>query len=216
MYDFYTSIGENCEVAFQIRRVLGFDDSSFFSWNITPILAFSRLVDDEFSGIMEPSKMSFHNEALVMDGRYGYMFHTMFPAGQDIVFDDYPEVVSQHREKARYLIDKLYENARSAQRVLYVYKCSGLLEGDLAGAPSDKAMEIAKRLRRIHADRDNFDLVFVQDAAHREEDWGLPNVKNRYLTRLASFADATDGHVQSWDRIFAEFPHVKPLRLAGF
>lgn len=34
--------------------------------------------------------------------------------------------------------------------------------------------------------------------------------------RLATFADATDGHVQSWNRPFSEFQHVRHLRLAGF
>lgn len=216
MYDFYTSLGENCEVAFQIRRILGFDDSSFFSWNITTVSAFNALMDGRFGDIMETSNLQFHSESLIRDLKYGYMFHADFLCTEDTVFSDFEEGLETQREKARYLIGKLRRNADSDNRVLYIYKHSGLLEGSGDGGARFMAEAMLNRLVRFHEGRDNFDFVFVQDEAAREEDWGVPNLKNRYLARLATFADATDGHVQSWDRLFSEFQHVRPLRLSGF
>ena len=47
-------------------------------------------------------------------------------------------------------------------------------------------------------------------------DWGSEIVANRYLDRFAPWADATDGHVRSWDAVFREFPHRSGLALSGF
>jgi hypothetical protein len=215
MYDFYTSLGENCEVAFQIRRILGMDDSSFFSWNITTVAAFNALMDGEFANVMETTNLQFYSDSLIKDVRYGYMFHSDFICTEETVFRDFEERLTLKRDKARYLIEKLRINASSDGRILYIYKHSGLLDGDSDGSARSMAEGMLERLIRFH-EKDNFDLVFVQDEAAREEDWAVPNLKNRYLARLASFADATDGHVQSWDRLFSEFQHVRPLRLSGF
>lgn len=216
MYDCYTSIGENCEVAFQIRRVLGFDDSSFFSWNITTTSAFNNLLGGGFEGIMDTENLYFHSKSLIRDAKYDYMFHSDFPCSPETKFDRYERELGENRGKAAYLIDKLYKNASSDGRVLYIHKYSSLLGVIDTESARSKAEGMLQCLASLHRGRDNFDLVFVQAEGAREGDWGVPNLKNRYLARLAPFADATDGHVQSWDRIFAEFQHVRPLRLAGF
>lgn len=216
MYDFYTSVGENCEVAFQIRRILGFDDSSFFSWNITTTSAFNALIDGQFSGIMETDNLRFHSGSLIRDSKYDYMFHSDFECVESTIFENYENNLNSNRDKARYLIGKLRENASSDGKILYIHKYSSLLDDGVCSSARFKAEGMLERLMRLHGGRGNFDLLFVQDAAVSEDDWGVPNLKNRYLARLAPFADATDGHVLSWDRLFAEFPHVRPLRFAGF
>ena len=53
----------------------------------------------------------------------------------------------------------------------------------------------------------NFKIVLLQPIARFEPDWGSEIVANRYLDRFAPWADATDGHVRSWDAVFSEFPH---------
>lgn len=165
---------------------------------------------------MDTENLYFHSESLIRDSKYEYMFHSDFPCSLDTKFDNYEKELNSNREKAAYLIAKLYKNASSDGRILYVHKYSSLLGIVDSDSARSKAEGMMQRLVRLHGARDNFDLVFVQPEDAREADWGVPNLKNRYLARLAPFADATDGHVQSWDRIFAEFPHVRPLRLAGF
>ena len=209
IFDFYVSLGDNCEGAFQIRRVLGRDDSSFFSWNITTAKSFIDLMDNDFSGIMQPENLRPHVADLVIDGKYEYMFHSQFPHRPDVVFTDYPEIAQTHQEKAQYLIDKLKKNAVSDQTTAYFFKAA---EEDA----KPKAEEMLKRLETLHGGRDNFRFVLLQEASRHEDDWGYDRLKNRYLKRLAPMDDAHDGHVYSWDKVFQEFPHKDPMRLAGY
>jgi hypothetical protein len=208
-FDFYASLGDNCEAAFQIRRVLGRDDSSFFSWNITTPQAFNALIDNDFYDIMRPENLRPHVADLIIDGKYDYMFHSQYPHTPGVVYADYPDITAEHHKKASYLIDKLKANARSHQKTAYFYKSN---RPDIKA----EAYEMAQRLETLHEGADNFVLVILQPASTEEDDWGHPKLKNRYLRRLAPMDDAHDGHVFSWDKVFREFPHATPMRLAGY
>ncbi|MDC7676500.1 DUF1796 family putative cysteine peptidase [Asticcacaulis machinosus] len=209
-FDFYASLGENCEGAFQIRRVLGQDDSCFFSWNITPPAALIALLDGDFQDIMQPEAMVRHSTDLIRDSKYNYMFHSDFPSDEDIRFGEYPDIVANHQQKAQYLIAKLRGNAADeTKKTAYFYKTQ-------EPADKEKAVEMLESLKTLHNNNENFVLVFLQPEEKAESDWNIAQLKNRYLKRIASYADATDGHVSSWDRIFSEFPHIKPLRLSGY
>ncbi len=61
-----------------------------------------------------------------------------------------------------------------------------------------------------------FILIVLQTSDNEEPNWELPRVYNRYLKRFSPIDDTPDAHVPSWDNVFQEFPHKKPLRLANY
>jgi hypothetical protein len=210
MFDSYVSLGENCEIAFQMRRVLRRDESSFFGWNITSFSAFECLVDCDFQGIMQPENFRFHGSGdLVRDLHCDYLFHSDFPRVANVDFAAFPEIIAAHRSKAQYLVEKFYETARTGGKVVYFYKTP-------VEDARDKAPGMVERLLKASEGRENFRLVIVQTADRAEPDWNMNLVSNRYVRRFAPYDDAHDGHVSTWDRIFAEFPHAQGLQLAGY
>ncbi len=209
-FSHWVSLGFNCEVAFQMRRVLGRDSSSFFSWNITPLAALSSLLDSRFAGILQPGNLSDHGDGvLVRDASHGYSFHSPFATPNPHDDPAFAGKLAEFRVKVGYLLDKFAAIAASGEPVAYFHRTE---EPD-ARAIGEHLMEL---LGRYHGEVRNFVLVLIQPQDRQEPDWATPRLANRYLRRLAPFDDAPDGHVQSWDRIFAEFPHREPMRLAGF
>lgn len=210
MFDRYASLGYNCEGAFQIRRALGRDDSNFFSWNITTFDALDSLLANRFEGIMNVENFRHHTMDLVRDLAGDYMFHSLFPHEENINYSDYPEIVQEHQEKAAYLVEKFIAAAQSDDiRTCYFYKTD---EADAR----DRSVRVRDLLLDLSEGRQNFQLVTIQTADRQESSWDEPMVFNRYAKRFAAIDDAHDGHVSSWDRIFAEFPHREGLRLAGY
>ncbi|WP_082501294.1 DUF1796 family putative cysteine peptidase [Methylobacterium sp. Leaf88] len=208
----YVSLGNNCEVAFQIRRVLGRDSSSFFSWNVTPLGSLESLLRSKFSGILSRENLSIHGSgALINDSSHHYKFHS--PFADAFMGDSNFEVQYEElKKKFDYLTLKFLRKRTEIENVAYFYKC------DEHSTKIDFQIAVVK-IRDLIAEiqgNNSFKLVFIQDEAFREEDWGLDNIANRYLKRLAPWADATDGHVQSWDRIFREFPSESEMHLSGY
>lgn len=144
---------------------------------------------------------------MVKDARYGYLFHSPFDLNsKEVGFDN--SIMEGYRTKANYLVDKMRQNALKS-RVLYIFKSK---EADLKA----KAVEMRDAIIKFSEGRDAFDLVVLQPQHKAEDDWGLDRIANRYLKRLAPRLDACDGHVSSWDKVFREFAHKKPLRFSGY
>ncbi|MBL6078692.1 hypothetical protein JMJ56_11795 [Belnapia sp. T18] len=212
-FEEYISLGSDCEVGFQFRRVLGRDSSSFFSWNVTGIAALERLLATRFDGVLQEADISAHADgSMLLDGGYGYKFHSPF-RGYDFRADpDYAARWADHLEKAGYLIAKFLRGRPAGHRTAYFYKIE----------PEEEVAELRRLLPAVRGQLldihgpSHFELVVVLPQDRFEEDWGEARIHNRYVRRLAPWHDATDGHVSSWDRIFSEFPHTEPLRLAGY
>lgn len=204
----YVSLGSNCEIAFQFRRILGRESSSFFSWNVTSFAALSSLLSSRFSGILEEQNLSPHGHGMVRDNFHDYLFHTPFSTPNPSDDPDFAKNLANHRSKARYLIDKFTSQAASGEPIVYFYRT----EEEDAKA---KAMVVRDSLAGMHH-RDNFRLVIIQAESRREDDWQEACIANRYVLRLAPFNDATDGHVSSYDRIFREFPFSGEMRYSGY
>ena len=47
MYDHFVSLGFNCEAAFNFRRLLGRDDSSYFNWLVAPFGSMIKLIESD-------------------------------------------------------------------------------------------------------------------------------------------------------------------------
>jgi hypothetical protein len=204
MFDEYISLGDRCEVAFQFRRVLGRDSSSFFSWNITPLPTLIRLLETNFEGIFELENLE-AGEYLVYDKAARFHFHLQGEGRKSNVHPAFPGDVARHRDKARYLIDKLFSDAKSGKRVAYFYRAN--TNDDVRAG----MLRVRDLLAALHGGI-NFALIVVQDRKKFEPDWNIEGVHNRYLRRLADDDDQGDAHLQSWDKIFSEFPHKEPLK----
>ncbi|MHB8885625.1 MAG: DUF1796 family putative cysteine peptidase [Methylovirgula sp.] len=118
-FDHYISLGRNCEVAFQFRRVLGKDYSGFFSWNITEFNALISILENDFVDLMQPGALSYENKgSLVRDAAYDYHFH--WTDDNFSLIDNENAVLAAHRQKARYLAEKFREQVKSpAQKALF-------------------------------------------------------------------------------------------------
>lgn len=119
-FDEYVSLGYNCEAAFQIRRVLGRDEVSYFSWGIFHIDSILALIEAKFCGVFE-------RDSIVLDGchqlpqetKFDFAFHGPWLAGNPLDDPEFEEALVEHRQKAAYLAEKFL---RTGRRRLYVYK----------------------------------------------------------------------------------------------
>jgi hypothetical protein len=212
-YDQYVSLGHNCEVSFQHRRVLGRGDSGFFSWNITTLPALESLISNDFVGILQEEQLEDSGDGfLLRDRSHNFLFHSPFLKNDFRADPDYAEKLKKLRSKFAHFYEKFHANARSGERVAYFYKAQ-------VNTPSEEVRVGAHRVHQLLMglhDTRPFSLIVLQQEEQREAPWPEKGIFNRYLKRLAPWHDATDGHVSSWDRIFQEFPHTDGLRLAGY
>jgi Putative papain-like cysteine peptidase (DUF1796) len=201
----YVSLGNNCEGAFQIRRVLGRDNSSFFSWNVTPLPALESLLRTRFAGVLQPDNLTSHLDgSLLNDLSHGHKFHSPF---------DRIDFRNDHAYECKdHLRTKFLRERRGDESTAYFYKVGDKEErADLIAA----ACRVRDLLAEIHKGS-RFALIILQSDAKRNLFWQEDLIHDRYLARFAPWSDATDGHVRSWDRVFREFPHIAPMRLANF
>lgn len=209
-FDYYFSIWINCEGAFQIRRVLGRDSSCFFSWNVTKFDALISLLSSSFEDTLQLKNLTPRpGTGLIFDSSHNYLLHSPFKDSDPWEGEYFENTFASLQSKFRYLIDKFYRIAQSGNSVVYFYRT----EED---GVQEKSKAVVQLLSKIHK-ADNFRFVVLQKEAFKEPDWGIPLIHNRYLKRFAPWNDATDGHVASWDRVFASFPLARDaLRLSGF
>jgi hypothetical protein len=202
--DHYLSIGRNCEVGFQLKRVLGFEESNFFSWNVTYLDPLIALLESDFSEIARSENwVSDGHAAMLRDSFYNYGFHWV---GNDAVnFRERPDLIAEQISKNAYLVDKFRTVMRSD-------KVKVLFHVTKEHEVKARALRVREALLKFGAK--HFHIVVVQTEDRREGDWHEAHLSNRYIARLAPDEDAMDGHVDGWDSLFAEFPHRKPLRLA--
>lgn len=205
MYDNYVSLGSNCEPAFQFRRLWGHDVSGFFNWMVTPLPALIGVIDADFQGLFERDKLEpVHEHTMVRDTRFGVIFHSPFHGRIGTTFDgpDFDRLHDVFLAKLAYLAAKFRANALSGAETLYVLKT------DLPDARAQAARLRDLLLARYPGHR--FDLLVLQSVDRIEAQWNEARIFNRYLRRFAPVDDARDGHLESWDRAFAEFPATPP------
>lgn len=198
MFDEHVSLGGNCEVAFQLRRLLGRDSSSFFSWLFVDLGQVNALFGNRFAGILRAENLGGWPGGMVVDRAYGYKFHSPFATDDPHADPEFEQKLSEHRSKVEYLIDKLNQPARRA----YFFKPLEPLTSP------DRLEKLRAHLTDIGGD---FALIVLTE---RPLTFDLGDrVFNRTLERFAPYDNATDGHEPSWDRVFAEFPltSVSPL-----
>jgi hypothetical protein len=209
VFDQYVALGCNCEVGFQLKRVRGTADSGFFTWNITEPDALISLLENDFAGILDKENLSLHTGGhLVRDKSHDFMVHHLFDPLQFKSAPDFDDKLETLRKKFDYFVRKFRQEAASPGHTAYFYKN---IHSDARGL----ALQVHALLKRYHG-TNPFTLIILQPAENMEPDWGLSGIRNRYLKRFAPYDDTPDGHVPSWDAVFREFPHRKPLLLANY
>lgn len=210
MFDRYASLGNNCEVAFQIRRVLGKDSSGFFSWNVTPLKSLVALLENDFSGILQDGNLRHEpDKALLYDASYQFHVHSSFSRSDITEEAGHREKLEALRSKFHHFVLKFREAGADGSSTAYFLKTEDY--GDVR----PQIDLVADLLGKMH-DGTPFKLIVARPLDRKDDNADGDHVAYRYLKRIAPWADATDGHVQSWDRIFREFPAKDGLRLAGF
>lgn len=192
-FQFYTSLGFNCEPAFQIRRHLGRDDSSLFSWAVTNPSALHAMIKTGFSELLDDQQLahdlSIPECPMVIHGGYNWKFHAPLP----------PKTMTDSLQKLAYLVTKI----RRPERKLFIYCTPWSMW-------TSEVKEVYEAL--IHSGDYGVDNEMVVISTKMVP--GLigsnvaPRLHFRQLNRFAPLSDAPDGHVASWNRIFDEFPHV--------
>ena len=207
-FSHYMSLGINCEAAFQFRRVLGRDYASFFNWNVTPIETLVRLLEADFEDICLFENLVFEgNGTLVRDKAYDYHFHWV---GANIdCLDGGGLIYHKNRERLLYLAEKFRRTTASGRSIAFFVTFNG--QQNLA------LLNTVAHLLRTKFQCGDFKIIALTDKsgdlAFLSAD---DSIVARSLTRFAPWHDATDGHVSSWDQVFAEFPPEIQLRLSGY
>lgn len=209
IFDRYTSLGRDCEVGFQIKRVLGFQESGFFNWNYTDPEPLLSLLSSDFSGILEAENLSVHTGgALIRDASHDFFMHHEFDINLFKDAPDFSKRLVDLKAKFDYFINEFKKSAASPNHTAYFLKYE-------AANARGFALKVQAELTRYHKGNP-FAIILLQTSDRAESDWCLSGIHNRYLKRFAPYDDTLDAHVPTWDNVFREFPHKSPLRFANY
>jgi len=202
-YDKYISLGNNCEVSFQIRRLLGWDVAYYFNWLITPLDSLIRIISNDFTDSLKIEKLNLDfSSEMVVDTMYNISYHFPF---QHISFDGSIQkfLGHVHRElqaKMNYLKNRFYQICSSEHNVLYIIKTD---DRD-AKAKIVNFQAMLKKKFPAH----KFDILAVMrdDTFENIGDWNIPGIFNRYVSFFAPCDQADKADEKNWDSLFQEFP----------
>lgn len=194
-FDQYVSLGYNCEVGFQIRRLLGHDETSYFSWGIFHIDSIIALIEEKFCGVFNHDSLAWDkSHQLSRETKFDFAFHGPWLTGHPINDPEFERELSEHRQKAAHLAQKFL---RPGGNRLYIYK-------PICTQPKEKIDRLAQLLANISPQST---MVLLRLGYETSSNATHPMIVERVLEHAAP-ADAADmAHEPSWDRLFAEFPH---------
>ena len=199
VFDHYVSLGVNCELDTQFRRVLGAkEESGFFASGVTRLAPLVSLLSSGFADICQAENLEYRGiSTLVTDTAHGNTFHWAGPGIEEI---NNPNAESFIRNSGRlhYLAAKFRRIAASGDSIAFFYTCQH-------ESPFEPLAQVADLLEKRYGAED-FKLIVVQSIDKLEPDWDHPRLVNRYVERFAPWGDVPDASEACWDRIFAEFP----------
>lgn len=191
MFDEYVSLGYNCEVAFQLKRLFGSDRAGFFNWRITDQPQLVALLQRRFEGILQPDKLGVGEApGMIRDLAYHYQIHSPFASPDFLADPDFSEKLDREREKMDHLAERFLHP--SGRRCYFFKPRFGITQAE--------ADEVMMYLDRISPD---YALVVLRAAGQRLSGTKLFDRRLSFVTA----PDQTDhGDDAGYDRIFAEFP----------
>jgi Putative papain-like cysteine peptidase (DUF1796) len=131
MYDSYISLGDNCEIGLQFRRI-GYEHSSFFRFTASPFKSTYQIIENDFQNIflkenLVPRVCRDRETVMVRDTKYDIGIHAAMPyvkteKGKNLFIQNEAFNAAYDREysKVRYLIEKWNSLVKSDQNVLYL------------------------------------------------------------------------------------------------
>jgi Putative papain-like cysteine peptidase (DUF1796) len=201
----YASLGYNCEPAYQFRRITGHDEAAYFNWTFCRLSSVLKIIQANFNGVLEWENIQPHG-IMIYERLFDLAFHgDVFNAsdgGKDV--EAALELWHAMRNKLAYLAQRWRQTASSEGHTTYFLK---LLQPIYEPAdPRQQAIETRDVLRTSFPDH-RFTIIVLQSLqlVDREDDWGIDQIHNRYLTQYAPDTDPWLAHTPSWDEIFAEF-----------
>jgi hypothetical protein len=212
MYDTYISLGFNCEIAFQFKRI-GYDESSFFRWAYSPFESTINLIQNDFKDVYLKENLIPDWDSMVEDTKYKISFHTKLLSEEDqqtknryfLANYSFDEIHQKEVKKIQYFIKKWDSLVNSDKSVLYIIKP----DQDGSQAHAKKLLDLFNHKYPNH----QFMIVYLQTQEFQEPDWGFSQLKNIYFPHFAPVEQATNGSVAAWDELFANFPLKQNVKL---
>lgn len=192
MFSEYVGLGAEfaaCEVGFQLRRRLGFDNGHFFNWRASYPPVLLKLLRNRFEGMFASRQVDEHH--LWWETPYGFQYHAA-------------ETLEEDRAKAAHMIRKFYRP--TGPRCYFRKQYQDIDPAILTAIRNELALV-----------SDDFVLVILREEGC-VQGFDLPNVEERQLKFFAPLQDTEAADIPGWDSIFCEFPiHAQPpaFRLAG-
>lgn len=189
-YDQVVSLGQACQPAHQLRRILGVSSAHVFDWIMTPSEGLIALIESDLDAFFSRDRLGIGESGAITDLPTDTRFVHEFPEGSDLD--------TQHAEHAgRYaMLAKRWRGLlRSRQRVLFVR------QENWAADPRAAALRLHATLR-AKAPHLRFRLLYLTGNPADEVPWGYPDVINRYLPQLEPYDWRGDN--AAWERLLTD------------
>lgn len=209
MYDHYISLGDNCEIGFEFRRI-GYEYSNFFRFAFSPFNSTYKLINNNFQDVfsrenIRPHLVNADNTTMIIDKKYEICFHAKIPyietkEGNFFCIENENFDIAYTREygKIRYFIDKWDSLVNSNKKVLYFIKS----KNQTSRSNAEKLLKLFYTKYPKH----DFSIVYLQLSSYYEQDWHIDHLYNRYIPKFAPLDQTHLGDSKAWDKIFSEFP----------
>jgi len=207
MYNTYVSLGSNCEAGFQFKRI-GYDESSFFRWTLSPYSSTYNLIKNDFQNLYLKENLVPVWNNMVEDHQYRISFHSHLLSKQNdqtgkryfLTDYDFDKIYQEEYQKIQYFVNKWNSLVNSDKNVLYIIK----EERHGSKSNAEKLLNLFKQKYPNH----KFAIAYIQGQDKYEPDWGLDQLKNIYFPRFAPISQADDADTAAWDDLFNRFPLI--------
>lgn len=193
------SLGWNCHPAVNLLhnniRFAAFP----FDWNQTSFYGLCGLLENSFADFLNPAYLicPYPGCAGAFNTKYNTALSHDFPfvrdpQGIDHVVDNYVDHIPSIQEKYNRRIKRLYAVSSMAKKIYFFRLCPSSWGYDIQQGPHE--MEILRDVLRRLFPHNNWTLVVIKRDHNYKNDWGMPQVKNFYISQ--------EGNRGEWEAIF--------------
>lgn len=203
-FDYFISLGFNCETGLMFRR-MGYDESSLFRYTLVGFESMVALIENKFEGLFEYENLFPVDKRMIVDQNKAIYFHTKMLSDVSDATNKYfihskeerYAIYREEKSKIDYFIQKWMNQIGSDSRILYFLKS----EEPLTGTQIDRLREALQNLGH----QSDVEIVLLV-----KKEWNYSCSKQGVYVRELEFfppiaqADASD--IEGWKNIFNEFP----------
>jgi hypothetical protein len=205
-FDHYMSLGNNCEIAFNLRRVLHKDISYYFNWLVTPIDGLIGILSSDFKDHFNKENLLYKGNPtqyeMITDTLYNLDHHSPFKKIKDFDFNsqEADSTYIEHLEKLELFKQRFHALQKSNLEVLYIIKTASHIDLN--------KINIIYNLLLTKNKFHKFSIAWIIDGG----DFKVENTlqKDIYRVSFPKFADfnrveSSSDHA-TWDLFFQAFP----------